>query len=94
MTADEPRVERRITYEFGVNKDQKLTGFASYADLVIEAIRRTEGPVTVTKREERLVTYTEWEPEVTDEEYVRPLPRGGWLLSDKAVADIQAASNG
>lgn len=60
----EPRVERRLTYSYGVNKDHNVTGFYPSFEVMKEiAVERSWGPVNVDKREERfvLVLTTEWE---------------------------------
>ena len=58
----EQSVERRLTYGFGINKGLSITGFSSFEWLQHRVERESMGPVTVTKREERLVITTDWEP--------------------------------
>lgn len=59
------RIERRIMAEWGVNR-MGFEGFDTYEGLQRQAERETMGPVTVTSRSSREVTYGDWtedEPE-------------------------------
>jgi len=59
----EQRIERRITYSYGVNRDQRRSGFTSFDSLRESVELDTMGEVDVTKREARTVTYSDWEEE-------------------------------
>lgn len=59
----EQRIEHRITYSYGVNRDQRRSGFTSFDSLLELVERETMGLVDVTKREARTVTYSDWEEE-------------------------------
>jgi hypothetical protein len=61
MVDTEVWVERRITYQFGVNKDQRAVGRDTFENLQRRAESDTMGPVDVVKREQRTVSYSEWE---------------------------------
>lgn len=56
----ETRIERRITWEYGINSGQSA-GFTSFENLQNAIETETMGYVTVTKREQRAVTYSDWE---------------------------------
>jgi hypothetical protein len=57
--ADAHHLQRRISYEYGVNSGTR-EGTASHDDLQRRTERETQGPVTVTMREERDVYYSPW----------------------------------
>lgn len=63
MSAAEQKIERRITYSYGVNRDQVRSGFDSFERLEREVEQVTYGPVDVTKKESRVVSYGKWEEE-------------------------------
>lgn len=57
----ETRTERRITYSYGVNKNQRHSGFTSFENLQQHVEQMTMGGVNIDKRELREVTYGDWE---------------------------------
>lgn len=58
----EQKTERRLTYGFGVNQGLSIVGFDSFENLQRRVEQESMGEVEVTKREERQVIYTDWEP--------------------------------
>lgn len=55
-------VERRITYQYGVNKNQKYSSIYGSFDSMKQHVEEvTQGHVDVVKREERGVIYGDWE---------------------------------
>jgi hypothetical protein len=83
----EEYIERRITYDFGVNVNQTLVGRMSFEQLIQHAVTRTEGPINVTKRETRVVNYSEWRDE-------RIHQHEKWQLQESAKGGMYCAACG
>lgn len=62
MDGPQELTERRITYSYGVNKDQRYSSlYGSFEQLQEHVEEQTQGRVDVTKREQRTVTFARWE---------------------------------
>ena len=57
----ETAIENRITFSYGVNKNQRRSGFSTHKALQERVESETSGPVQIDKRESRMIYYEDWE---------------------------------